>query len=65
MAKKTLKKSEDTPTQFQEYTSISLSDAQRKDIIKNMLYAREFDLAMQRLNRQGKAFGVCGITSAF
>ena len=57
MAKRTEKKSEDTSTQFQEYTSISLSDSQRKDIIKHMLYAREFDLAMQRLNRQGKAFG--------
>lgn len=57
MAKKTIKKSEVTPTRFQEYTSTSLSNSQRVDIIKNMLYAREFDLAMQRLNRQGRAFG--------
>lgn len=38
-------------------TSKVVSKEQRISFLKNMLLAREFDLAMQRLNRQGRAFG--------
>ncbi len=34
-----------------------LTNSQRIDMFRYMLQAREFDLAMQRLNRQGRAFG--------
>ncbi|MBI3257988.1 MAG: thiamine pyrophosphate-dependent dehydrogenase E1 component subunit alpha [Ignavibacteriae bacterium] len=34
-----------------------LTDPQRVEMFRYMLQAREFDLAMQRLNRQGRAFG--------
>lgn len=34
-----------------------LTDPQRIEMFRYMLQAREFDLAMQRLNRQGRAFG--------
>ncbi|GAB1430126.1 thiamine pyrophosphate-dependent dehydrogenase E1 component subunit alpha [Ignavibacteria bacterium] len=34
-----------------------IGNARRKDLLRYMFCAREFDLAMQRLNRQGRAFG--------
>lgn len=37
--------------------SAQLTNEQRKQLYFHMIQAREFDLAMQRLNRQGKAFG--------
>jgi TPP-dependent pyruvate/acetoin dehydrogenase alpha subunit len=37
--------------------SKAVSNEQRITFLRNMLMAREFDLAMQRLNRQGRAFG--------
>lgn len=37
--------------------SENLTNDQRKQLYFHMVQAREFDLAMQRLNRQGKAFG--------
>lgn len=37
--------------------SKKLSAARRKELLRFMMCAREFDLAMQRLNRQGRAFG--------
>ncbi|MEY3689024.1 MAG: acetoin dehydrogenase component alpha subunit, partial [Bacteroidota bacterium] len=37
--------------------SKSVHTEQRISFLKHMLMAREFDLAMQRLNRQGRAFG--------
>ena len=39
------------------HVSEKLSHDQRLSMLRNMLLAREFDLAMQRLNRQGRAFG--------
>jgi TPP-dependent pyruvate/acetoin dehydrogenase alpha subunit len=41
----------------QLHISPNLQNEQRREILLNMLRAREFDLAMQRLNRQGRAFG--------
>lgn len=38
-------------------TSSTVDKQQRISFLKHMLMAREFDLAMQRLNRQGRAFG--------
>lgn len=38
-------------------TSKAVTKDQRISFLRNMLMAREFDLAMQRLNRQGRAFG--------
>lgn len=38
-------------------TSKAVTKDQRIFFLRNMLMAREFDLAMQRLNRQGRAFG--------
>ena len=38
-------------------TSKTVNKDQRISFLRNMLMAREFDLAMQRLNRQGRAFG--------
>ncbi|MFM8281684.1 MAG: hypothetical protein ACKN9Y_08855, partial [Bacteroidota bacterium] len=38
-------------------TSSSVKKEQRISFLHYMLMAREFDLAMQRLNRQGRAFG--------
>ena len=38
-------------------TSKAVNKDQRISFLRNMLMAREFDLAMQRLNRQGRAFG--------
>ena len=38
-------------------TSSSVKNEQRISFLHYMLMAREFDLAMQRLNRQGRAFG--------
>ena len=38
-------------------TSSSVKKEQRISFLQYMLMAREFDLAMQRLNRQGRAFG--------
>lgn len=38
-------------------TSPKVDKQQRISFLKHMLMAREFDLAMQRLNRQGRAFG--------
>ncbi|MFZ9814268.1 MAG: thiamine pyrophosphate-dependent dehydrogenase E1 component subunit alpha [Candidatus Kapaibacteriota bacterium] len=37
--------------------SSSVTNEQRISFLRYMLMAREFDLAMQRLNRQGRAFG--------
>ena len=37
--------------------SSSVNNEQRISFLRYMLMAREFDLAMQRLNRQGRAFG--------
>jgi TPP-dependent pyruvate/acetoin dehydrogenase alpha subunit len=37
--------------------SAQLTNEHRKQLYFHMIQAREFDLAMQRLNRQGKAFG--------
>src|SRR5690606_13587856 len=37
--------------------SSSLKDEQRKKLFLHMLQAREFDMAMLRLYRQGRAFG--------
>lgn len=37
--------------------SKQLTNERRKELLRYMFSAREFDLAMQRLNRQGRAFG--------
>jgi TPP-dependent pyruvate/acetoin dehydrogenase alpha subunit len=53
-SKKTTKQSASVPP---IKSSKLLSDSQRIEMFRFMLQAREFDLAMQRLNRQGRAFG--------
>lgn len=44
-------------TSQQQRQTSGLTDAQRREILVYMLMAREFDNAMLRLYRQGKAFG--------
>jgi len=61
MAKKsasTMKKHSGKSDVQQTLTKSSLlNDKQRIDLLTNMIRAREYDYAMQRLNRQGRAFG--------
>ena len=61
MAKKTAKKQTEIASDEATIPALTrsdlLSDDQRRTILTMMIRAREYDYAMQRLNRQGRAFG--------
>lgn len=61
MAKKSTSSTKKTVTAENDIPNLTLStklaDNQRVELLTYMIRAREYDYAMQRLNRQGRAFG--------